>query len=1561
MGKYHNKFFISLTIILLVFSTYIGSRVSAATSGNGSTYSSNSTDTTPPVVSGVSVDKTEAHPGDEVTVSIDATDDMSGVSYVSVSYKNSSSYQTIYQDAVYNEATKKYEAKILIDNTTKPGPWIQNSIYVSDNANNYQTIQNYFSGSSYTVINQNADVTPPVVNGVTIDKQEAQPGDDVVVSVDASDDQGVSSVSVSYNSSNGGYMSSQATYNASTKRYDAKFPIADDTKPGTWSISSIDVSDNSDNYSTYSNMNGEFIGTDFIVVNPNADITAPLITSMSVDKKVASAGDEVTISMDVSDDKSGVAGVSLNLSNNNSSQMLDAVYNDVTKKYEVKIPITNQTSAGKWSINSVGAYDNASNWKDYSSKFRSVSFTVDKGTTSDSTPPNFKSVKVDKTQAGPNEEVTASIDASDDQSGIDTITVNYSYKSDNNYYAEPFMYADAVLNDTTGLYEAKFPISNDTKPGNVEISSIVLTDKDGNMQEIDSGSADLSGGNFTINNPNVDGAPPVFNNVSVDKTEAAPGDQVTISIDAQDNQSGIQDVSLTLRKPNNMFQYETAVFNPTSNKYEVKIPIKDFDTSGIWKIESINMADNSGNYTSIYNKDFYGTMGSNAIDLSNGQFKVVNANTDTTAPAINSIKVNQSTFAPGDTAVVELDANDSQSGIASINVNYTDANGDSYSDKAMYNTATKKYVLKIPVVDSTRPGDWHVSSIDAIDKAGNEAVYPSEVYDFTGGNFTVVNAQLDSTPPSLNGVSVDKTKAQPGDEVTVSLDVTDDTAVSFVSVEYRNGTNNFFTQSNTINETAEYNAQTKKYEVKIPITNATQTGNWKIDSVSVWDSSGNGKTIVNGADADLSSGDFAVSNNADTIAPEFKGISVDKTEVKPGDKVTYSIDANDNQSGIKSVYFMIGSGDNFDPNNFGGQNFEAKYNAQTQKYEASLPIDAGFTSGTYKVIYVAIVDNCNNVTYLENGKDADLSSADIHVVNDTNTNADITPPSVNSISVDKKVTLPGDVVTVSLNVTDTQSGISYVGVEYQDINGNLFDQTAVYNDQTGNYEVKIPVTALMKPGAWSIQSVNVGDTANNYNSIMNDGTNILTNGDFSISNNALDSTPPAKPVVLDVTDQSKTVTGTAEAMSTIIVKSGNQELGRSNADINGNYSVPIEVQKAGTVLTVIAVDSSGNQSEGTNTSVLDKTAPAAPSINDVSTKSLFVTGTAEPGATVSVAIGTEKYNGQADGSGNYSVSIPVQQAGTSISVTAMDAAGNVSDTATATVTNSNSIVTRTFGATRYDTAVEIAKKGWTTADTVVIATGTDFPDALAGAPLAYKLNAPILLANNGSLSDSTKQEISSLKATKAVILGGTSAVSSSVEDQLKALGINNIQRLAGQNRFETASLIAEKLGGNTATAIVAYGYNYPDALSVASYAAQAGIPILLTNTDSIPAETSKELAGKTETIVVGGEAAVSNSVYNALPGHKRIGGADRFETSANIVKQLSMSASNVYVATGRNFADALTGSVLAAKENAPMLLVEQNSIPASISDLMGLKGTKNVNILGGLDAISSSVQSQLSN
>jgi len=284
--------------------------------------------------------------------------------------------------------------------------------------------------------------------------------------------------------------------------------------------------------------------------------------------------------------------------------------------------------------------------------------------------------------------------------------------------------------------------------------------------------------------------------------------------------------------------------------------------------------------------------------------------------------------------------------------------------------------------------------------------------------------------------------------------------------------------------------------------------------------------------------------------------------------------------------------------------------------------------------------------------------------------------------------------------------------------------------------------------------------------------------------------------------------------------------------------------------------------------------------------------------------------------------------------------------------------TRLSGEDRYETAINVSQSGWEQSEYVVLARGDQFPDALAGAPLAYKMDAPILLTGQKSLNKEVRAEIQRLGAKKVFILGGTGAVSNYVEYQIEGLDIDT-ERINGKDRFETAANIAARLGGSPEQAVVANGMDFPDALSVASYAARNGFPILLTEDDKLPKVTDRAISGIDHTIVAGGSGVVTEKVKDMLPDATRYAGKDRFETAATIATDLNPSA-KVFVATGMDFADALAGSVLAAKENASILLVQPNKLPEATEDAIDELDAANFTVTGGTGAVSDDVLKKLS-
>lgn len=283
-------------------------------------------------------------------------------------------------------------------------------------------------------------------------------------------------------------------------------------------------------------------------------------------------------------------------------------------------------------------------------------------------------------------------------------------------------------------------------------------------------------------------------------------------------------------------------------------------------------------------------------------------------------------------------------------------------------------------------------------------------------------------------------------------------------------------------------------------------------------------------------------------------------------------------------------------------------------------------------------------------------------------------------------------------------------------------------------------------------------------------------------------------------------------------------------------------------------------------------------------------------------------------------------------------------------------VIRIQGENRFETAALISSESYETSDTVLIANAREFADALAGVPLAYQKEAPILLAQNKGLRDVVVEEITRLGAREAIILGGNIAISPEIEAQLKDMGLQT-RRLAGDNRFETAEVIAEELlkTNSSDTAVLVDGYEFADAMSIAPFAAREGMPIYSTRKNSLSTEKIKDFD---TTYIIGGENAVSRAVESQLRNTVRLAGSNRYETNAVVLNYFDIDSEQLLVATGLDFVDALTGSVLAANQSTGVALVRRGLS----SELLNFLDNQNFNtytLLGGEVAVPYSVYNEL--
>jgi type VII secretion-associated serine protease mycosin len=195
-------------------------------------------------------------------------------------------------------------------------------------------------------------------------------------------------------------------------------------------------------------------------------------------------------------------------------------------------------------------------------------------------------------------------------------------------------------------------------------------------------------------------------------------------------------------------------------------------------------------------------------------------------------------------------------------------------------------------------------------------------------------------------------------------------------------------------------------------------------------------------------------------------------------------------------------------------------------------------------------------------------------------------------------------------------------------------------------------------------------------------------------------------------------------------------------------------------------------------------------------------------------------------------------------------------------------VTRVFGADRYATAAAISRATFSGgAGLVYVATGGNYPDALAAGAAAAKNNAPILLVSQNGLPGATAAELSRLHPGQIIVMGGPGAVSDAVLNQLRGFA-PSVQRISGSDRYATAVAIsvATHAPNSVTNVYVAVGSSYPDGLAAGPVAGLNGSPLLLVGTNTLPASVAAELRrlDPANVFVVGGTGVVSDAVKNAI-------------------------------------------------------------------------------------------------
>ncbi|MDC7769165.1 immunoglobulin-like domain-containing protein [Priestia megaterium] len=258
----------------------------------------------------------------------------------------------------------------------------------------------------------------------------------------------------------------------------------------------------------------------------------------------------------------------------------------------------------------------------------------------DTNPPSFASITVNKQVFTSGDTLQVRVSAEDIESGINDIEVGYGYG--NNDYET----IDLTYNQETALYEGSKKITGRSFGWNAtwHVTDITLTDRVGNAIRVyNKGERqwpgnytiqvrDLSAGTITVENNDLQA--PTISNLSSDKKVVKQGEKVSISLAAVDNASDVKAVSLNLYNPEHnedSIDYLLS-YNNATKRYEAVIPVDDEWVGGKWLVNQVKVEDKNENWQWYSNKAIQ-VQSSDALNFSGADFEVIDQ-----GPVVSGVK-----------------------------------------------------------------------------------------------------------------------------------------------------------------------------------------------------------------------------------------------------------------------------------------------------------------------------------------------------------------------------------------------------------------------------------------------------------------------------------------------------------------------------------------------------------------------------------------------------------------------------------------------------------------------------------------------------------------------------------------------------------------------------------------------------------------------------------------------------------------------------------------------------------------------------------------------------------
>ncbi|MDN3017989.1 Ig-like domain repeat protein [Paenibacillus sp. BSR1-1] len=517
----------------------------------------------PAVIEKVTIDPQPVQAGEQVNVTAKVTDNL-GIQSVKGNLFNPDGYYEGEVIFTYNSTADEWKGSSTIGANAYPGDWTLD-VNVIDKAGNYS-----YDSSTFQVTNENGDYKGPVIGDVTVNQQVVNPGDELTVKADISDDKSGVDYAYTLLCSNDECYSYDLVKNPSTGLWETTISIPGYLKPGTYEIQ-IQASDKIGNY-------GEKTLEQTLEVHNDGDYTPPVVEDFQISTLTAKPNEEITFTASITDDQSGVGEVEVYL-NSPSGQFrwLSLNYDDALGKWVGTYKVQSNDEPGTWTVED-RVSDMAGNgtWNNHGE------ITID-NPDADFTAPTLESFEVSPESAKVGETLTFKAKVSDTQSEVAQVFVDIY-----NTEFEHGQQIDLTYDHTSGYWVGTYTVDKTDSNGSYELS-VFFEDTVGNNDW------SYPQQTVTIENPDYDGTAPTFENIELSAAEVNFGEDLTITASLHDEQSGVREAYAYLTSPSGEGRIVDLTHNAELDKWVGTFTIGSREESGQWTVTELNFFDNYGN------------------------------------------------------------------------------------------------------------------------------------------------------------------------------------------------------------------------------------------------------------------------------------------------------------------------------------------------------------------------------------------------------------------------------------------------------------------------------------------------------------------------------------------------------------------------------------------------------------------------------------------------------------------------------------------------------------------------------------------------------------------------------------------------------------------------------------------------------------------------------------------------------------------------------------------------------------------------------------------------------